>query len=293
MALAPDIPTTLFIVDIPAWFQARLSENLHHELREIKEHLRNLKTLISEVTVLAGALRDAHTKVSTPQATRVIKLCDQIDFLCQVCTAEVPVLPGTSFVTDLVQKMRNRIRTVEDMASSSKLARTDTLVVDKLAVFRSLLHQISETLEVIESRQSKEAITMDYIDYIQNHVFDPMQRLLHQNSLISAHNDTQHIITCANSVKAAEDAYKEACTATIFKKWLALKHDAQQLQEGVEEMLSPLRSAAKHPSVAARISRHDGDMWKRLLPHSSQELLKNCRLRSTMDAFCDGITLFY
>ena len=53
-----------------------------------------------------------------------------------------------------------------------------------------------------------------------------MQRLLHQNSLISAHNDTQHIITCANSVKVAEDTYKEVSTAPIFAKWLGLKRDA-------------------------------------------------------------------
>jgi hypothetical protein len=218
--------TTLFIADFPVWFQARLSENLYYELREVKDHLRNLKSLVSEVTVLAGELREVYAKAITPQASRVIKLCDQIDFLCQVCAGDVVVLPGTSFVTDLVQKMRNRIRTVEDMASSSKLARTDSLVADKLAVFRTLLQQISETLELIEIGQSKEAIIMDYIDYIHNHVLDPIQRLLHQNSLISAHTDTQHIITCAKSVEEAEAAYKRACIADVFQNWLSLKQNA-------------------------------------------------------------------
>jgi hypothetical protein len=222
---------SLFIGDFPTWFEQQLSSNLSLELHFILTLITTMKNYAKDLSSIATELREMSKSVGAASSQmskqeRVLKLCDQVDSLSYLFRDSETQLPGTSQIAELCRKCRSTMKTIDDMASSSKLARTDTALVDKLSHVRIIIHQIFNKVEQLESNQRIQSISTDYIDYIRIQIREPTLQLLHQNSLLSAQNDTQTIMKCEKNVRDAEAFYNAACISPVFVKWASLKRNS-------------------------------------------------------------------
>lgn len=274
----------LRLAEFPSWFESKLSDNLIFELHDIADLLDKIRSDVSDMQSISNTLRDLYANVTaTPQIARILKLCDQIDAIASLYGHETPKLPGSSYLADLTQKLRNRMKTVDDMASSSKIVRTDPVVASSLSSLRAIIHAIVSTIESLETAQRRRAVITDYIDYIHLNVLDPIISLVQQNSRLSANQDTQQILSAAKDVSDAEAEYKQAFMGEIFIKMLTFKRERQALQAALDDMLVPIRNVVKDSNVAATFLRMEGISWHRnlvnMLSCPTTEMLQHCRYR--------------
>lgn len=276
--------SVLTFADFPVWFEETFSANLSCELHAIRALLTAIREHVHAMQVASDTLRALYTNAPvSPQMTRILKLCDQIDSLSSQYGQEIPKLPGSSYLQDFSHKLRNRLKNVDDMASSSKLVRTDAAIVSSTSLFRSLIQQIVTTIELLEDRQRQLSIVTDYIDYVHLHVLGPIANLVQQNSSLSANQDTQQILSAAKEVSDAEASYRQMCTGDIFVKNMTLKKEAVAIQEAIDDMLAPLREIVKNRKVTDEFSKMSGTSWHRslvnMLSCPIDEMLKHCRFR--------------
>ena len=228
--IADKIPS-LFIGDFPTWFEQQLSSNLSLELHPILSLITNMKKSVKDLCSIATELREISSKSAGAASSqiskqeRVMKLCDQVETLSHLFRDTDNQLPGTTHIAELCRKCRSTMKTIDDMASSSKLARTDTALVDRLSQVRIMIHQIFNTVELLESNQRVQSITTDYIDYIRIQIREPTLQLLQQNSYLAAQNDTQTIMKCEKNVRDAEALYNATCISPVFVQWASLKRN--------------------------------------------------------------------
>ena len=246
--------------------------------------MNEIRGEVGDLSRISAELRQSHSAATpTPQVSRIVKLCDQIDALSTLYGQEHPKLPGSTYLADIAQKLRNRLKTVDDMASSSKIVRTDPLVASSLSSIRRVIVQINSTIASLEAAQRQQSICTDYIDSMHVHVLDPILALVQQNLNLSANQDTQQIMSAAKNVTEAEETYKEACRRPIFVKVVTLKREAEQLQAALDDMLGPLREVTMNGKVARAFSQMEGASWHRnlinMLSFSISETLKHCRFR--------------
>jgi hypothetical protein len=274
----------LKLCDFPTWFENRLSANLLCELNTIIILLETVRGQVNKMQRASSMLRDLYATVTvSPQVTRILKICDQIDTHAAQYGQEIPKLPGTSYLQDFAQKVKNRLKTIDDMASSSKLVRTDAFVVSSLSTFRSIIQQIVSTIELLERSHRQISIVTDYIDYIHVNVMDPINSLVQQNSNLSANQDTQQILSAAKGVNVAESTYREMCTVGVLIKAVTLKKEAEALSAAIDDMLTPLREVVKNKKVSDAFLKMDGVSWRQnlvnMLSFSIEEMLEHCRFR--------------
>lgn len=211
-------------------------------------------------------------------SNRKFKIGEQIDSLLSQFGKSPPVLPHNEFIDDFLQKIRKKLKGMEDDEAVIRFTRFDlqnkNLTVNIRAVVSTLLHEA----EILDSLKSKQSITCSYLSEIKSQVHIPLSSLLNKYSRLPSLSDSNEYYTASHLYASVESAYAVARSNPLLVHVASCKAEAEYIESEVEEMLKPLRQTAKIITKLSSVRRES--VWSQsllpLLACPTGELLARC-----------------
>lgn len=314
------------INDFLSWFDNKLAKFLVLDLVDINIELHLLSDNMSLLKKQSEAFKSYSILLPATQA-RVVKLCTQIDTIvlsCQFDYSGYPeileekgyterkqkelkenikllgnnetymplLLPDSDYLKDLISKTRNRLRTIEEMASSKNLSRADVGNGQGPLAIRDTVLNILNILERLEKFQLKQIMITDYITNIKSIVHQP---LLTYAKKIENLPSLKYLLDTLNSESVVLNKTQEKYN--VISK-IPILLEVSQLKIELEELENILFDNIEHIKIIFEyfISKNDGKtnsfsniQWVRnlssILSYSNIELLGKLIDKTIMNNF--------
>jgi predicted site-specific integrase-resolvase len=230
------------IEEFPLWFAETLSAAVKTDLTGVMALLRSIQSTINSIHNISVSLREvaaAQPQAAAQLSARCIKLCDQLDtYLVQQFGSAPPILPGASHVTELCQRLKNRIKTVDDMASSSKLTKSDEIIQSKLTSLRNHFHDLQSQIEDLEALHSNKSIVTEFIDEVKVPL-DALSKLLEERARLSeGKSSRERVIEIHGSISSQRSRGSAALCNEAMHRWIVLQELRARLEIALSDMLS-------------------------------------------------------
>lgn len=198
--------------------------------------------------------------------------------MCYVYGSVIPTLPDSEYLRDFIQKVRNKLRTLDEMASSPKLFKKDA-EVDKISQFiRNSIRSAMLAVEDLDESSSKQSALTDHIGELCQLYLRPLSHLITTYSSLPLPMNVAELIVACHSVEAAEDTYSRARSSHCLLNVAKLKYEAECIEAVLCQMLSPLRVIAR-TSRSPMPRREASSAYRVLVPlllSPEEEFLARC-----------------
>ncbi len=152
-----------------------------------------------------------------------------------------PTLPCNSFLDDLISKLRRKLKTIEEIASSTKLMKVDSENLSTLTLRQTIQNLISE-INFLEVIRGKQIVLINHISNIKDTILVPLQTALIQHeNLQQDMNAFDDLNQYYENVESAKAVYLNFRESTMFIQMATLKHEAEYIENILNDMLIPLR----------------------------------------------------
>jgi hypothetical protein len=282
--------TEVLINDFLSWFDNKLAQFLILDLSDINIELRLLFDNMQLLKKQSETFKSYSMLLPASQAqSRVVKLCTQIDTIVISCQYDysgiyppileekgfidkkqkklkehikslgnetyMPILlPDSDYLKDLISKIRSRLRTIEEMASSKNLSRADVGNGQGPLAIRETVLNILNILERLEKYQLKQIMITDYISNIKSIVHQP---LLNYAKKIENLPPLQSLLVTLNSesilLNKSQDKYKVISKVPILLEVSQIKIELEGLENILIDLLAPIKTIFEY-----FISKNDG-----------------------------------
>ena len=129
--LDPDL-SVIEITAFPTWLEKKLLIAYEYDLSSITAELGSLRTSFVQFLSQSSSIRSASGILPNTQSNRIFKICDQIDSLADtIKSMNQPScsLPDSDWLKEFSQKVKNKLKVIDEMAASTKLTKTSGLEV--------------------------------------------------------------------------------------------------------------------------------------------------------------------
>eukprot|EP01041_Mallomonas_annulata_P000562 gene562-1083_t len=254
------------MTQFPSWFERKMNLHLIIDLGFVNNALEEIHHHILFLETLTAKLRKLHSgPVSQPsqQHSRLTRFCDQLESLTTIQTP--PALPDTESLKDYIQKVRSKLKTIDDMASSPKLFRKEADVDEISRSIRNTTHSIFECVDELEESLSKQSILTDHLGELNTSYLHPLSALLRKYEELPPALSANDVILLAQNIEHAEEAYNKSKSVDVLQQVARMKAEAEYIEGIVNAMLLPLRVAAR-ASKAPSPRRETSSVGRVFLP---------------------------
>jgi hypothetical protein len=150
-----------------------------------------------------------------------------------------------------------------DEASTVKFTRSDLQNKNTSVPSRSVINAILTEVDILEILKSKQLFSCNYLSEIKSQVHSPLTSLLNKYSQLPALVDATELSSSAQQLHSHETAYNSLRSCSLFQHISSHKQEAEFIESEVNEMLRPLRQAAKTITKLSNVRRES--VWSRIL----------------------------
>lgn len=144
---------------------------------------------------------------------------------------------------------------------------------------KSIINSILYEIENLEQLKEKQSLCCNYLSEIKSQVHSPLTNLLTKYYHLPSLQDTTELTVSANLLSNQEIQYEGIRSYPLFLHISQYKQEAEYLEIIINEMLQPLRYAAKTIAKLSSV-RRESSVWSRvllpLLACSTGELMARC-----------------
>jgi hypothetical protein len=201
----------------------------------------------------------------------------------EVVGFQPPLLPSSDYIDDFITKLRKKLKTIDEMASSTKLTKTegDNNSILSTVNIRQTVQTILHELDTLEKLKNNHNILISYINEIKISLFIPLNSLLNEYDSITP--NTNDIKTCIDNRNITHNMYMNLCESMMFTEIATCKKEAEDIEILVHELLNPLRNIIRNLQHSSSSTLRDPIWSQALLPLLScqtGELLARCCSKS-------------
>jgi hypothetical protein len=188
---------------------------------------------------------------------------DPIDSLISQYGTSPPLLPHNEFLEEFIQKLRKKLKFVDEASSAVKFTRSDLQNRNTSVPSRAVVNAILSEVDILELLKAKQLFSCNYLSEIKSQVHSPLTSLLNKYSQLPALMDATELSTAAQQLHSHETAYNALRSCALFQHIASQKQEAEFIESEVNEMLRPLRQAAKTITKLSNVRRES--VWSRIL----------------------------
>lgn len=242
------------------------------------------------------ACRHSLGSLPTQQLNRVLKICDQIDSLPSVENIGLNTLSDFDNLKDIGLKLRNKLKIIDDMASSTKLTKTSGLEagIKIRTMVSSIISNIGSCLlllfvhyfihilffhqDSMDICTAKQLVLLNHLSSLQEGIQKPVFQLVTRISqLMTEHREMEKSFKL-KELEAVADRPKAKKLETRTK----LRSEVESIERIVEETLRPIRVVLKKKATFLPSPNTSGENYpwmntlSTLLSCSESDLLRRC-----------------
>lgn len=194
-----------------------------------------------------------------------------------------PILPHSEFLDEFIQKIRKKIKLSEE-DNLMRFTRNDlqnklllnsftntpgttttptTSSANNIISLRSVINTILLETDILEGLKAKQSFSCSYLSEIKSQVHSPLTSLLTKFSQLPSLDDTSDLSSSSQQFLSVETAYNNFRSLPFFQQISIQKQEAEFIESEVDEMLRPLRQAAKTITKLSNVRRES--VWSRIL----------------------------
>jgi hypothetical protein len=185
-----------------------------------------------------------------------------------------PILPHSEFLDEFIQKIRKRLK-ISDEENYVRFTRSDlqnkalfassaeTGTTQANISLRSIINTILLETDILEGLKAKQSFSCSYLSEIKSQVHSPLSSLLNKFSQLPSLDDTGDLTSSSQQFLSVETAYNNLRSLPFFQQISIQKQEAEFIESEVNEMLKPLRQAAKTITKLSNVRRES--VWSRIL----------------------------
>lgn len=163
--------------------------------------------------------------LSGQQQKTLLKLCDQIEAFVQQRPTDRPILPDAEY-RKLCMRLRNRLRAVEEQASSSRIQKIDGESGALSHNVRNTMQRIIDLYSNIEAAFLSMPVLLDHITIIKSVLSESVARII--DSLQAKNNEEIEYIEVSERLKKVKQEYDILRSSPLLQE-IAMSKEALRL----------------------------------------------------------------
>lgn len=290
---------TCELKDFCAAFDSQLAVRSRFELCNIANSLESLFSIISKNKKKNEALKSSG-------GSKFQKVVDHLESLAQL-EARVPRLLDADFLKELSSKFRSKLKTIEEVLSSSKTSKKESELKTGIAEIRSEVAAITSLLDNFDSYQAQQCFLLNHHSRIKEKIHKPIQEILSEVEAFGSFDKLKGAELSTNKMlNNCKQAYETARRHPVLQSTALLKTEAEYIENILMNIISPLQELSSVVSVSStesivavsdefseKESAILANMWPaffvKLLRCSTSEFLVRCGNRGTLEVFLSSI----
>jgi hypothetical protein len=188
-----------------------------------------------------------------------------------------PILPHNEFLDEFIQKIRKRLKFSDEenyvrfsrselqnkVFVTSSTTSSGSGTTNQAISLRSVINTILLETDILEGLKAKQSFSCSYLSEIKSQVHGPLSSLLNKFTQLPSLDDTGDLTSSSQQFHSVETAYNNLRGLPLFQQISIQKQEAEFIESEVNEMLKPLRQAAKTITKLSNVRRES--VWSRIL----------------------------